>query len=198
MGKSKTEIKGTAIKVGGGVIAALLFGLIIHGCFFDQYAPSDAQLTAQKEKTELLLVQLSEAKREVAAMQEGEEKEAAQKEVDALYDEAKSAAEQFKGMQSSRADADSSVGTAAGGLNTLVPGLGLLLSLGYNFIQRTRDQKNTVALQSVLEGIEDFKKVGGEAAAETLITGLKDRQNGANIRDVVRDSLAELRQKKQK
>ena len=100
---------------------------------------------------------------------------------------------QLETLQSARATADAGVSTASMVANSVLPGLGALLGLGYGIWQRSRGDKTKTALTATMAGIEDFKNIGGVEATDQLIEMLATAQDRAGVRTAIRTALAELK-----
>ena len=149
--------------------AAALVAAALSSCRMPSFAgPSDEELQA--------------AEQQVAALPPGTPERAA-------------AEKKLAELRAARAVRDKAVSAGAAALNFLVPGAGVLLSIGYAFAQRSRSKKQGAVMAATMRAIEDFKNVGGEASVETLVALLSEHHDVAGVRAAVREALAILQEK---
>ena len=95
-------------------------------------------------------------------------------------------------LKSDRKSVDDTVETASGFLNIALPGSGVLLSLGYAWLQRSRKKKASQIVESTFQAIDEFRAAGGGEAVGTLLGLLEKNHNAAGIRAAVKESMAKL------
>lgn len=144
----------------------IFFLLLFIGSCGDQIAPSDAQIYTVQQQVDTLPIGTPAHAQAVA---------------------------QLEALKQQRATADATIQATSSVVNTVVPGLGALLALGYGMWQRVRGDKKATALTATMAGIEDFRKVGGDESVEKLVELLATAQDRAGVRTAIRQALAELK-----
>lgn len=81
----------------------------------------------------------------------------------------------------------------AGFVSLFAPGAGAAIGILYGIAQRINNAKSRSMLAATMQGIEEFKKVGGPEATEELVAKLKQQHDIAGVRDAIKCALAKLK-----
>jgi predicted small lipoprotein YifL len=173
--------KGSAMKT---ILVLVLISalLAITGC--GALGPSDAELAAAQAV-------IDQAQAVADAAQAANDQ--------AALDDAQVALEQAKDdlvlLQEARAQADKNAGSLASLIGMFSPWAGTALAALYAATQRVRAKSKASALAATMQGIEEFRSVGGPEAVSALISRLKAQHDAAGVRAAIKTSLAQLRLK---
>lgn len=89
--------------------------------------------------------------------------------------------------------ADKNASGFAGFVGLFFPGAGAAIGILYGIACRIKNAKTQSMNAAIMQGIEEYKKIGGPDAVAELVAKLKEQQNIAGVRDAVNAAMLKLK-----